>query len=31
MKDKTTHELIQRLKRIEIEKWNLGVMLNESI
>lgn len=25
MKNKTTFELIQRLKRIEIEKWNLGM------
>lgn len=25
MKKKTTLELLQRLKRIEIEKWNLGV------
>lgn len=23
--DKTTLELLQRLKRIEIEKWNLGI------
>ena len=25
MKDKTTFELLQRLKKIEIEKWNLGI------
>lgn len=25
MKSKTTFELLQRLKTIEIEKWNLGV------
>ena len=25
MKDKTTHDLIQRLKTIAIEKWNLDV------
>ena len=25
MKDKTTHELIQRLKTVAIEKWNLDV------
>lgn len=25
MKKKTTLELLQRLKRIEIEKWNLGI------
>lgn len=25
MKNKTTFELLQRLKRIEIEKWNLGI------
>ena len=25
MKKKTTFELLQRLKAIEIEKWNLGV------
>ena len=25
MKDKKTSELIERLKRIEIEKWNLGI------
>lgn len=25
LKDKTTLELLQRLKKIEIEKWNLGV------
>lgn len=25
LKDKTTFELLQRLKKIEIEKWNLGV------
>lgn len=25
MKNKTTFELLQRLKTIEIEKWNLGV------
>ncbi len=25
MKKQTTQELINRLKRIEIEKWNLGV------
>lgn len=25
MKDKTTHDLIQRLKTIAIEKWNLEV------
>ena len=25
MKKKTTFELLQRLKRIEIEKWNLGI------
>ena len=25
MKEKTMLELLQRLKRIEIEKWNLGV------
>lgn len=25
MEKKTTFELLQRLKRIEIEKWNLGM------
>ena len=25
MKNKTTFELLQRLKTIEIEKWNLGI------
>lgn len=25
MKDKTTYELIQRLKTVAIEKWNLDV------
>lgn len=25
MKNKTTFELLQRLKKIEIEKWNLGI------
>lgn len=25
MEKKTTFELLQRLKRIEIEKWNLGI------
>lgn len=31
MKDKPTEELIQRLKRIEIEKWNLGIEATQII